>query len=161
MATVTARSRSSASSSGPACPGRAITSAAPLSSVCATSATAAARTALSTALSASTFSSDVAATAYTAFYAAARTAVQTAISAQSSTNAAFAADVLVDRFEGRITERTELKMVKDIPLPFPPEPAASIGINLTRWSLDRADHNDGKRNVLLKTLDALGLGFDS
>ena len=73
----------------------------------------------------------------------------------------FAADVIVDRLEGRITERTELEMVRDVPLPFPPEPAASIGINLTRWSLDRADHNGGKRNVLLKTLDALGLGFDS
>ncbi len=73
----------------------------------------------------------------------------------------FAADVIVDRLEGRITERTELAMVKQVPLPFPPEPAASIGINLTRWSLDRADHNRGKRNVLLKTLDALGLGFDS
>ncbi|PRI11597.1 NAD(P)/FAD-dependent oxidoreductase [Leucobacter massiliensis] len=73
----------------------------------------------------------------------------------------FAADVLLDRFEGRVTERTELEMVKQVPLPFPPEPAASIGINLTRWSLDRADHNQGKRNVLLKTLDALGLGFDS
>ena len=73
----------------------------------------------------------------------------------------FAADVIADRFAGRTTERTELKMVKEVPLPFPPEPAASIGINLTRWSLDRADHNRGKRNVLLKVLDALGLGFDS
>lgn len=73
----------------------------------------------------------------------------------------FAADVIVDRLEGRSTERTELAMVKETPLPFPPEPVASIGINLTRWSLDRADHNRGKRNALLKTLDALGLGFDS
>ncbi len=73
----------------------------------------------------------------------------------------FAADLIVDRFEGRTTERTELKMVKEMPLPFPPEPAASIGINATRWALNRADHNRGKRNVLLKTLDALGLGFDS
>lgn len=73
----------------------------------------------------------------------------------------FAADVIVDRLEGRTTERTELAMVKQVPLPFPPEPAASIGINLTRWSLDRADHNGGRRNLLLKTLDALGLGFDS
>lgn len=73
----------------------------------------------------------------------------------------FAADVIVDRLAGRVTERTELEMVKQVPLPFPPEPAASIGINLTRWSLDRADHNKGKRNLLLKTLDALGLGFDS
>jgi len=73
----------------------------------------------------------------------------------------FAADLIVDRFEGRSNERTNLKMVQEVPLPFPPEPAASIGINLTRWSLDRADHNRGKRNLLLKVLDALGLGFDS
>jgi glycine/D-amino acid oxidase-like deaminating enzyme len=73
----------------------------------------------------------------------------------------FAADVMVDRLEGRTTERTELAMVKEVPLPFPPEPIASVGINLTRWSMDRADHNFGKRNVVLKTLDALGLGFDS
>ena len=73
----------------------------------------------------------------------------------------FAADVIADRFAGRVTERTELEMVRQVPLPFPPEPAASIGINLTRWSLDRADHNRGRRNALLKTLDALGLGFDS
>ena len=45
--------------------------------------------------------------------------------------------------------------------PFPPEPAASIGINATRWSLDRADHHEGRRNMLLRTLDAVGLGFDS
>jgi glycine/D-amino acid oxidase-like deaminating enzyme len=73
----------------------------------------------------------------------------------------FAADVIVDRLEERVTERTELQMVREVPLPFPPEPVASVGINLTRWALDRADHNEGKRNVLLKTLDALGLGFDS
>lgn len=73
----------------------------------------------------------------------------------------FAADVIVDRLEGRVTERTELEMVRQMPLPFPPEPAAAIGINLTRWSLDRADHNRGERNLLLKALDALGLGFDS
>lgn len=73
----------------------------------------------------------------------------------------FAADVMIDRLEGRTTERTELQMVKEIPVPFPPEPVASMGINFTRWSLDRADHKEGKRNVLLKTLDALGLGFDS
>ena len=55
---------------------------------------------------------------------------------------------MLDLLDGRATERTELAMVRSRPLPFPPEPAASIGINLTRWSLDRADHNDGKRNLL-------------
>ncbi|WP_186759334.1 FAD-binding oxidoreductase [Arthrobacter alpinus] len=73
----------------------------------------------------------------------------------------FAADVMLDLLAGTDTERTRLEMVSKRPLPFPPEPLASIGINLTRWSMDRADHNEGKRNVILKTLDAVGLGFDS
>jgi glycine/D-amino acid oxidase-like deaminating enzyme len=73
----------------------------------------------------------------------------------------FAAEVMLDRLEQRDNERTRLRMVRERPLPFPPEPAAAIGINATRWSLDRADHTGGRRNMLLKTLDALGLGFDS
>lgn len=73
----------------------------------------------------------------------------------------FAGEVMLDLLDGVSNERTELEMVRKRPLPFPPEPAASIGINATRWSLDRADHNGGRRNLLLKTLDALGLGFDS
>ena len=43
----------------------------------------------------------------------------------------------------------------------PPEPMPSAGINFTRWAMDRADHREGKRHPLLKTLDAMGLGFDS
>jgi len=73
----------------------------------------------------------------------------------------FAAEVMLDLLAGGETERTQLEMVRRRPLPFPPEPAAAIGINLTRWSLARADHHEGRRNLLLKTLDALGLGFDS
>ena len=73
----------------------------------------------------------------------------------------FMAETMLDLLDGRETERTALEMVRTRPLPFPPEPAASVGINATRWSLDRADHDRGRRNLLLKTLDALGLGFDS
>jgi glycine/D-amino acid oxidase-like deaminating enzyme len=73
----------------------------------------------------------------------------------------FAADVCLDLLDGRPTPRTELEMVRRRPLPFPPEPFASIGIQATRWSLDRADHSAGQRNIFLRTLDALGLGFDS
>lgn len=73
----------------------------------------------------------------------------------------FAADVCLDLLDGSPTPRTELEMVRKRPMPFPPEPVASVGIQATRWSLDRADHSAGKRNVLLKTLDRLGLGFDS
>jgi glycine/D-amino acid oxidase-like deaminating enzyme len=75
--------------------------------------------------------------------------------------ARFAADVCLDLLEGEPTERTELEMVRKRPMPFPPEPVASAGIQATRWSLDRADHHGGRRNALLRTLDRLGLGFDS
>ncbi|UUT35969.1 NAD(P)/FAD-dependent oxidoreductase [Microbacterium elymi] len=73
----------------------------------------------------------------------------------------FAGEVMLDLLDGAENERTSLEMVRKRPLPFPPEPAAAIGINATRWSMDRADHNEGRRNLLLKTLDAVGLGFDS
>ncbi|TGN62787.1 FAD-dependent oxidoreductase [Nocardioides eburneiflavus] len=73
----------------------------------------------------------------------------------------FAAEVVLDLLAGRPTERTELRMVRERPLPFPPEPLASVGINLTRWSLDRADHREGRRNGFLRALDRAGLGFDS
>ncbi|ANF33299.1 FAD-dependent oxidoreductase [Leifsonia xyli] len=73
----------------------------------------------------------------------------------------FGAQVMLDLLSGRTTERTSLEMVRTRPLPFPPEPAASLGINLTRWSLDAADHRAGHRNAFLRTLDAVGLGFDS
>jgi hypothetical protein len=36
-----------------------------------------------------------------------------------------------------------------------------LGIGLTRWSINRADENDGRRNLWLRTLDRIGLGFDS
>jgi glycine/D-amino acid oxidase-like deaminating enzyme len=73
----------------------------------------------------------------------------------------FAANVMLDLLSGLKTELTSLEMVRSIPLPFPPEPATFMGVQATRWALDRADHNSGKRNLLLKTLDAAGLGFDS
>lgn len=75
--------------------------------------------------------------------------------------ARFAADVCLDLLDGTPTARTQLEMVRNKPLPFPPEPLASVGIQATRWSLDRADHSAGRRNLLLRALDAAGLGFDS
>lgn len=73
----------------------------------------------------------------------------------------FAANVMLDHLSGIETERTSLDMVRSMPIPFPPEPAAYAGVQASRWALDRADRNEGKRNLLLRTLDAVGLGFDS
>jgi glycine/D-amino acid oxidase-like deaminating enzyme len=73
----------------------------------------------------------------------------------------FAANVMLDHLDGVETERTSLEMVRTMPLPFPPEPAAYLGVQASRWAMNRADHDGGRRNLLLKTLDAAGLGFDS
>ena len=73
----------------------------------------------------------------------------------------FAADTMLDLLAGERTERTALQMVRRPATPFPPEPVRSAGINLTRYELARADRNQGRRGLWLKTLDALGLGFDS
>lgn len=73
----------------------------------------------------------------------------------------FGADVMLDLLQGLSTERTELRMVRQKPMPFPPEPVRSGVIQLTRWSMARADAHEGRRNVWLRTLDAFGVGFDS
>ncbi len=73
----------------------------------------------------------------------------------------FGARVMLDQIDGHDTERTRLEMVRSKPLPFPPEPVKAAAINLTRWAIDRADQNDGRRNLWLRTLDRMGFGFDS
>ena len=55
----------------------------------------------------------------------------------------FGADVMLDLLYAEDTERTRLQMVRERPLPFPPEPLRSAGIHLTRWSMARADANQG------------------
>lgn len=73
----------------------------------------------------------------------------------------FGAKVMLDLLDGRQTERTALDFVRTQPLPFPPEPLRSIGIHLTRWSMDQADRNGGRENLWLRVMNRLGLGFDS
>jgi glycine/D-amino acid oxidase-like deaminating enzyme len=73
----------------------------------------------------------------------------------------FGAQVCLDLLAGQDNERTRLSMVRRKPLPFPPEPLRWAAIQLTRRSIARADAADGRRDVWLRTLDRLGLGFDS
>ena len=73
----------------------------------------------------------------------------------------FAAAAALDLLAGRRTERTSTPLVTTRPLPFPPEPVRWAGITMTRRSLARADAHDGRRDLWLRTLDRLGLGFDS
>ncbi len=73
----------------------------------------------------------------------------------------FGAMVMLDLLDHKSTERTRLKMVRTRPVPFPPEPLRSMVISITRKSLEQADNNQGRRNLWLKLLDVIGLGFDS
>jgi glycine/D-amino acid oxidase-like deaminating enzyme len=73
----------------------------------------------------------------------------------------FGARVGLELLDGLDTERTRLEMVRRRPVPFPPEPMRWAGIQLTRRALARADERAGKRGPWLRTLDRLGLGFDS
>ena len=54
-----------------------------------------------------------------------------------------------------------LRFVRSTPFPFPPEPLRSLAVNAVRHELDRADRNQGRRGLLLRSLDAIGIGFDS
>lgn len=73
----------------------------------------------------------------------------------------FGAEVALDLLDGIDSPATRLSMVRTKPLPFPPEPARSIGIDLMRRALAQADEREGHRNLWLRTMDRLGLGFDS
>ena len=72
----------------------------------------------------------------------------------------FGADVMLDLLDGQRSVATSTDFVKRKPLPVPPEPFRFLGIQATRWSLQRED-TTGRRNLWLRTLDRLGLGFDS
>lgn len=73
----------------------------------------------------------------------------------------FAADVMLDLLSGEETERTRMQMVRKKPLPFPPEPLAWIGVEVTKREMIRAEHRIGKKGLWLKLADSVGMGFDS
>lgn len=73
----------------------------------------------------------------------------------------FGARVALDLVNRADTERTELKMVRKPPVPFPPEPARWASVQLTRRALQRSDRRGGKRGAWLRLLDRFGVGFDS
>jgi hypothetical protein len=75
--------------------------------------------------------------------------------------AALAENIMLDLPSAADTERTRPAMVRSEPAPFPPEPPRYGVIQLTRWSLARADRRQDRRDLRLRALDRLGAGFDS
>jgi glycine/D-amino acid oxidase-like deaminating enzyme len=72
----------------------------------------------------------------------------------------FGGVVLLDMLDDVHSPARDTDFVQSKPLPFPPEPFRFLGIQLTRWSLNREDRT-GKRNLWLRLLDRVGLGFDT
>ena len=58
-------------------------------------------------------------------------------------------------------DRLKLRFVSSPPLPFPPEPLRSLVVDVVRTELDRSDREEGRRSLILRTLDAIGVGYDS
>jgi glycine/D-amino acid oxidase-like deaminating enzyme len=73
----------------------------------------------------------------------------------------FGARVALDLLDGRPSEATRLRYVRRRPVPFPPEPLRWAVIRLTQNRMAAADRAAGRRGLWLRTLDRLGLGFDS
>jgi glycine/D-amino acid oxidase-like deaminating enzyme len=73
----------------------------------------------------------------------------------------WAAGVVRDFILRPAEDRLRLRFVTSMPVPFPPEPLRSAAVDTVRRELDRADRNEGRRGLILQTLDALGIGFDS
>ncbi len=72
----------------------------------------------------------------------------------------FGGRTALDLLDGRVTDATALELVRRRPVPFPPEPLRTAVIQLTRNRIAAADRN-GSRGIWLRTLDRMGLGFDS
>jgi glycine/D-amino acid oxidase-like deaminating enzyme len=73
----------------------------------------------------------------------------------------WAAGVVRDMILRPDEDRLRLRLVTSPPIPFPPEPLRSLAVDVVRHELDRADRDGGHRGLILRTLDAIGIGFDS
>ena len=71
-----------------------------------------------------------------------------------------AAKVLAHRALERPTELFDLKMVREKPFPYPPEPFRSLAVSMVTRSLRRVDAGENP-GLLLKLLNRLGIGFSS
>lgn len=75
--------------------------------------------------------------------------------------ARWAGGVVRDLILDPTADRLQLEIVRSAPVPFPPEPVRGLTVAAVRHELARADAQEGRRGLLLRTLDAIGVGFDS
>ena len=73
----------------------------------------------------------------------------------------WAAGLIRDHILRPDSELLRLRFARSRPFPFPPEPLRTLAVEVMRHELARADRNSGRRGLVLRTLDHLGIGFDS
>lgn len=73
----------------------------------------------------------------------------------------WAAGIVRDMVLRPDSELLRLRFVRSRPVPIPLEPLRRPAVATMRRELDRADHAAGRRGLFLRTMDALGIGFDS
>ena len=73
----------------------------------------------------------------------------------------WAAGVVRDRLLQPDSPLLRLRFVTSPPFPIPPEPIRTPAVGLMRREVIRADEQEGRRGLILRVLDTLGIGFDS
>ena len=73
----------------------------------------------------------------------------------------WAAGIVRDRLLRPDSPLLGLRFVRSAPVPIPPEPIRTPAVELMRREVIRADDHEGRRSLLLRALDTLGIGFDS
>lgn len=99
-------------------------------------------------------------TLFTGIAARGRLAYALGFTGQGVSASRFAAATLLDLLAGEQSERTSLQMLSRTPVMFPPEPIRYTAVSLAQRGLAQEDRT-GRRNLLLRSLDAFGVGFDS
>lgn len=89
-----------------------------------------------------------------------RVAYAAGFTGQGVTATRFAALSMLDLLYGVRTERTTLRMTRSRPVPFPPEPFRKLAIRRAQADLAKEDRI-GKRSLLLRAMDRIGIGFGS
>lgn len=75
--------------------------------------------------------------------------------------ARWAAGILRDALVRPDSPLLRLRFLRSSPVPIPPEPIRTPAVELMRRAVISADEHAGRRSLVLRTLDVLGIGFDS
>ena len=73
----------------------------------------------------------------------------------------WAAGILRDRMLRPDSPLLRLELVRSRPFPIPTEPFRTPAVEIMRRAVIHADDHEGRRSIFLRTMDLLGIGFDS